>query len=697
LDNGATVILSAPSNGGNILEGTYQVDARDGNSSDLTVSSYTLGRILDNAGNDMVSTALPSGNNLGDNSAIEIDTSGGSGSETPFSIDLAGTNDLSFNAMNFSAQTEMSVEGNATNGYYLEANKLTVKDTIVRDNANNMATANPFSLSVNIDGIANFSAPKTEDITIIVRDDNEGGRAETKETGEREVLTTFKVRAEGNGSEASVKALTGTTNTLFTKSDGTTVSVNLNNLAEDTINITGGALTSPSSLNVKVASLLDSIDQYVDVNMLSQVGNYYYEISGLTNLLNEISDSRSLPIDKVTGTISVESDPETLFSINLAGTNDISFNAMNWTAQANMTLEGDVSNGFYLNASDLTVDSTIVRENANGMSSANPFGISVNLDNVASFTSPKSEEVKITVRDLSDSGRDGVRDAGEREVSTTFQLRAEGDGTNASVVALPGNTTTLFTKSNGDTISVNLNNVDEDVINLSSGVNNSPGSLNFKIAELLEDIGNYVDVNMLSDIGKYEYEISGLENILNELDGRGDLRVIEKITGKINVVNDEAVSPNITGINLSFDEDGAAGGSSASYDLDLSTKISGSDDYISVSLQSGDTISAQQVNDLDNPGVNFVPNITIDLASAIDTGSSSINQDVRIEIVEIDSIGSPASYLNTHQDGNRKVQLDFDLNRKGDGSEEIWSSISGDQMSVKVWNTDNSSKSKSYL
>jgi hypothetical protein len=218
--------------------------------------------------------------------------------------------------------------------------------------------------------------------------------------------------------------------------------------------------------------------------------------------------------------------------------------------------------------------------------------------------------------------------------------------------------------------------------------------LNFKIAELLEDIGSYVDVNMLSGVGKYEYEISGLENILNEPDGRGDLRSIDKITGKINVVDDQAVSPNIKAINLSFDEDGVAGGSRASYDLDLSTKTYSTDDYISVALKSGDTISAQQVNDLDNPGVNFIPNITIDLGSAIDTGSSSINQDVRIEIVEIDAIGSPASYLNTHQNGNRKIQLDFDLNREGDGSEEVWSTIAGDQMSVKVWNTDNSSSPK---
>jgi VCBS repeat-containing protein len=694
LNNGGQVELKALT-AGTVLEGTYTVSQTDTNTNDLTVSSYTIVNVVDVVGNSMSSNALPAvGSNLGDTSEIKIDTSGGSGSETPFSIDIASTNDISFSAKNFSAQSEMTVQGDATNGYFLEAAKLNANTSVVRDNVNNMSTANPFSISVNIDGIANFTTPKTESITVLVRDDNSGGNADTKEAGEREVSTTFMVRAEGNGSAASVTALTGSTETKLTKSNGDVVLLTLNNVEEDVINIGSGSLNSPNSLNLKVESLLDSIDQYVDVNMLSQVGNYYYEITGLNNLLNEVSNSSSVPINKIVGTISVESDLETPFSISLAGTNDISFNAMNWTAQADMTLGGSVSNGFHLNASELTVDSTIVRENVNGMSSANPFGISVNLDNVAKFTSPKNEEIKIIVRDLSDGGSDGVRDAGEREVSTTFQVRAEGDGTDASVVALPGNTTTLFTKSNGDTISVNLNNVGEDVINLSSGINNSPASLNFKIAELLEDIGGYVDVNMLSGVGKYEYEISGLENILNEPDGNGDLRAIDKIIGKINVVNDEAVSPNITGINLSFDEDGAAGGSSASYDLDLSTKTYSSDDYISVSLKSGDTISAQKVNDLDNPGVNFVPNITIDLDSAIDTGSSSINQDVRIEIVEIDAIGSPASYLNTHQNGNRKVQLDFDLNRKGDGSEEVWSSISGDQMSVKVWNTDNSSSPK---
>jgi hypothetical protein len=502
------------------------------------------------------------------------------------------------------------------------------------------------------------------------------------------------VRAEGNGTEASVTALTGSTNTLLTKSDGSSVSVNLNNVKEDVINISQGALNSPSSLNLKVTSLLDSIDQYVDVNMLSQTGNYYYEIIGLNNLLNEVSNSSSVPISKITGSISVIADTETPFSLNLSGANDITFNALNWTAQADMTIKGDASNGFYLNASDLTVDSSIIRENVNGINNANPFGLSVSLDAIANFTTPKEEEIKITVRDLTDGGQDGVLDAGEREVSTTIKVRTEGDGNDATITAITGNTQTVLTKSDGSTVSVTLKNLDQDVVNLTSGTANSPSSLNFKIAELLENIDGYVDVNMLSKVGKYEYEISGLENILSEVDGQGLTRSIDKFIGKINVVDDQAVNPDISGISLSFDGDGASGGTVSNYDLNLTTETHSGDEYISVALKSGDTISAQQVNDLDTPGLNFAPNITIDLGSAIDTGASSINQDVRIEIVEIDSIGSPASYLNTHQDGNRKVQLDFDLNRKGDGSEEIWSSISGDQMSVKVWNTDNSSSPK---
>jgi hypothetical protein len=74
LDTGDVVALTAATNG-TALVGTYDPTTGD-TSSDLTVTSYALGSagVTDTYGNTMTATALPTGQNLGDNSAIVIDT-----------------------------------------------------------------------------------------------------------------------------------------------------------------------------------------------------------------------------------------------------------------------------------------------------------------------------------------------------------------------------------------------------------------------------------------------------------------------------------------------------------------------------------------------------------------------------------------------------------------------------------------------
>ena len=72
LDTGDSVVLTAAANG-TTLAGTYTVGAGDA-SSDLTVASFTIGSVQDLAGNAMVSTSLPAGNNIADNGAIVVDT-----------------------------------------------------------------------------------------------------------------------------------------------------------------------------------------------------------------------------------------------------------------------------------------------------------------------------------------------------------------------------------------------------------------------------------------------------------------------------------------------------------------------------------------------------------------------------------------------------------------------------------------------
>lgn len=554
-----------------VLTGNYTVSAGD-NVSDLTIDSYVVGDVKDLANNQMSSDTIPSGENLGDNRDIVVDS-------TPPLLSR------------FDSPTG--------NGVFKAGNQITI------------------------------AANMNEQVQI--------------------------------GSKITVTLSTGATVQLTAAANGT--------ILEGIYTVSSG----DSSTDLRVSGFI--IDDVKDL-----AGNVM--ASNAIPSGGNLDDVKDIVIDDSNG-----------FSVDLSGASDISFSAMNWSAEANMTLASEGS-GYALTANELTVDRTIVRENVNGMSSANPFSISVDLDKVAKFDSAKNENITVTVRDLNDESPDNTRDAGEREVSATIAVRADGDGTNGYVKAVAGGSTNVnFTRSNDTTASVSLNNTDEDLLSISSGTLNSPSSLNLKIASLLEDIGNYVNVDMLSTVGRYEYEISGLGDLLEETDSGSDVAV-ESIKGTIKVVDDQALTPNIDGITLSFDTDGNSGTSGTSnFDLVLQDVNYDGDSYISIALASGDTISAQQVNDLDTPGIAFAPNITIDLGSAIDTGTSSINQDVRIEIVEIEAVGQNTNYLTGYTAGKRKIELDFELNREGDGSKETWSSIANDTVLVKVWGQEPASTS----
>jgi len=72
LDTGDTVVLTAAANG-TTLTGTYVVSAGD-NSADLNVTGFVINSVLDLAGNAMVDTTIPGGQNLADNEDLVIDT-----------------------------------------------------------------------------------------------------------------------------------------------------------------------------------------------------------------------------------------------------------------------------------------------------------------------------------------------------------------------------------------------------------------------------------------------------------------------------------------------------------------------------------------------------------------------------------------------------------------------------------------------
>jgi hypothetical protein len=73
LNTGATVTLNYDT--ATTLVGTYAIAAGEA-SSDLAVASYTVGTVLDLAGNAMTGVAVPAGNNISDSSDIVVDSAG---------------------------------------------------------------------------------------------------------------------------------------------------------------------------------------------------------------------------------------------------------------------------------------------------------------------------------------------------------------------------------------------------------------------------------------------------------------------------------------------------------------------------------------------------------------------------------------------------------------------------------------------
>lgn len=689
LSTGAEILLSTSSSGTE-LQGVYQVQAGD-SSTDLTVSSFVTGDVKDLSNNAMLPGDPPVANNLGNSKSIVIDTtipdtaapivtsfdsatSDGSykpgdivnikanmsevvQAESSFTVTLSTTDTV---VLTTSADSSV-LTGNYTISAGDNVSDLTIDSYVVgdvKDLANNQMSSDTIPSGENLGDNRDIVVDSTP--PLLSRFDSPTGNGVFKAGNQITIAANMNEQVQ-IGSKITVTLSTGATVQLTAAANGT--------ILEGIYTVSSG----DSSTDLRVSGFI--IDDVKDL-----AGNVM--ASNAIPSGGNLDDVKDIVIDDSNG-----------FSVDLSGASDISFSAMNWSAEANMTLASEGS-GYALTANELTVDRTIVRENVNGMSSANPFSISVDLDKVAKFDSAKNENITVTVRDLNDESPDNTRDAGEREVSATIAVRADGDGTNGYVKAVAGGSTNVnFTRSNDTTASVSLNNTDEDLLSISSGTLNSPSSLNLKIASLLEDIGNYVNVDMLSTVGRYEYEISGLGDLLEETDSGSDVAV-ESIKGTIKVVDDQALTPNIDGITLSFDTDGNSGTSGTSnFDLVLQDVNYDGDSYISIALASGDTISAQQVNDLDTPGIAFAPNITIDLGSAIDTGTSSINQDVRIEIVEIEAVGQNTNYLTGYTAGKRKIELDFELNREGDGSKETWSSIANDTVLVKVWGQEPASTS----
>jgi hypothetical protein len=219
LDTGATVTLTAAS-AGTSLTGTYTVGASH-TSSDLTVSSFTIGTVLDTAGNAMTSTTVPSGSsNIAGASAIAID--GIAPTVTAFSSSTADGTYAIGAPINISATTSEAIQSGNTITVSLNSGAtvtltaasagttLTGTYTVASGNSSSDLTVSSFTVGTVLDAAGNAMTSTT----VPSGSSNIGGAKAIVIDG---VVPTMTVSA----SPASVSS-GGTSTITFTASEATT-------------------------------------------------------------------------------------------------------------------------------------------------------------------------------------------------------------------------------------------------------------------------------------------------------------------------------------------------------------------------------------------------------------------------------------------------------------------------------------------
>ena len=100
----------------------------------------------------------------------------------------------------------------------------------------------------------------------------------TRETGERQVYLDVAVDWTGDGSTAQMSVPAQTVSGYYYNSSDSKVEFQIVNLDSDTISITESGPTYPSSLNVKLASIIDKLESVGSSSLLRE-GNFHLSVT----------------------------------------------------------------------------------------------------------------------------------------------------------------------------------------------------------------------------------------------------------------------------------------------------------------------------------------------------------------------------------------------------------------------------------
>jgi len=545
--------------------------------------------------------------------------------ERPFSIDTAAGSEPE---IYFAGTTE-----EATLTFDKAHQTLNVSTlNVTKDEITSVIGSGDIGVSFNLDQTAKYNALAPQTITVKVRD-VVGSPDGSRTHGERELTAVFDLSISADGTDAMIKSAADSALTLnyFDSNGNPGAQVVYTNLDEDVISLSG----SSSNLNFDIGSILQKISGQIDSDMLKGVGTYEYEVSGLGTILTEGTGADAGPVNKIQGLINVSDGVggEQLFSVDINPNNKSIVNLDGFEQPLDLSVSGDT-----ISVGHVMLDSMSVTD----VLETGDLGVSIKLDQMADFASPKTSQITIKVRDQKEG------DIGEREISATFNLTVEGDGSSASVKSAAGSTMTVnYVQSDGTHQGpITYTNEDPDIVSL-NGVNSS---FNFNIGSILEKASGLLTDELLMQPGRYEYEVSGLNKFLVE-----GATAISKVQGTLEV----EPGIDIQGGAISFDPDGNPG-----------TVNRETVDFMDLIDSDVVNLKANLVNSLGDPSFKLAPELSLKVGSnfiELPEGVTTSTEDFRIEIIEIKEGEGFAPEVRDAAE--RYVRLDFELTLGKSGSD----------------------------
>jgi len=361
------------------------------------------------------------------------------------------------------------------------------------------------------------------------------GSDEIVDSGERFAHLDINVDWSADGDSAQFTVPSQTVSGFYITSAGSQIDFTIENAEPDMISVTHNGANYPASIDLKFASIIDSLEGVGSVSLL-EAGTYSVALT--TDL--PIVDSSGTHIDTIASVVEITNDASVTIdsSVVLSSENVFQLNgsqailndydpSSDTDIQKIITMSSYGSTLFAENTTSLNLGNLL--NAANNSQEFQAQTISFELAKIP--TGSGSGTVGIDLID----GSDEIVDSGERFAHLDINVDWSADGDSAQFTVPSQTVSGFYITSAGSQIDFTIENAEPDMISVTHNGANYPASIDLKFASIIDSLEGVGSVSLL-EAGTYSV---ALTTDLPIVDSSGTH--IDTIASVVEITNDASV------------------------------------------------------------------------------------------------------------------------------------------------------------